>query len=452
MLGGQTLDWEDTIVAIASAPGGATRGVVRMSGPKCLAVLSGCFRPGDGKDLSAVTHPTIIAGELDLGAGDALPADLFFWPTTRSYTRQPSAELHTLGSPPLLAAAVGALVQAGARLAGPGEFTLRAFLAGRLDLTQAEAVLGVIDARDERRLHAALEQLAGGLAKPLHALREELIDLLSHLEASLDFVDEDIEFISQAELSRALAVAADRLANIAAQLASRGAENEVVRVVLWGKPNAGKSSLLNALVGAEAALVSPTAGTTRDYLVRRTTIAGREIELCDTAGVTEADDSLAAAAQRMTSTAAERGDLRLICIDRSQPFADELPPPDGPALLVWTKGDLPAAAALETSYPQVTTSASDGSGLAELRSALTRLLETHFAGDSLSATAARSRESLRLATESLARARQLATHGGGEELVAAELRIALDELGQIVGAVYTDDLLDRIFSRFCIGK
>ncbi len=214
---------DDTIAAIASPPGGAARGIVRVCGPSAVNCVATCFEPDNDRnsyefrycdrlDISHIRFPTAVFGQLRLhGVHSPLPADLLLWPTSRSYARQPTAELHTLGSPPLLEAVLRQVCAAGARLARPGEFTLRAFLAGRLDLTQAEAVLGVIDAADRRELDAALAQLAGGLGGPLGQLRERLLDLLAHLEAGLDFADEAIEFSGAADLERQLAEAANEV-------------------------------------------------------------------------------------------------------------------------------------------------------------------------------------------------------------------------------------------------
>ncbi len=214
-----------------------------------------------------------------------LPADLFLWPQGRSYTRQLLAEIHTFGSPPLVDEILQSLCRNGARLAQPGEFTLRAFLAGRIDLTQAEAVLGVIDAADRNQLQAALAQLAGGLARPLGQLRSDLLDLLADLEAGLDFVEDDIRFVTPDELNRRLAAAAETIDQIGAQLTGRDAATARPRVALIGYPNVGKSSLFNALVGNAAALVSTQAGTTRDYLSATIDACGMSIELIDTAGI-----------------------------------------------------------------------------------------------------------------------------------------------------------------------
>jgi tRNA modification GTPase len=380
-----------------------------------------------------------------------VPARAYLWPTSRSYTRQPSAELHLPASPPILEAALAAVCAAGARLARPGEFTLRAFLAGRLDLTQAEAVLGVIEAGSRQELAAALSQLAGGLARPLVQLRETLLDLLAHLEAGLDFVDEDIEFITPAELTAQLDSALAQVETIARRLAGRGEAGELPKVVLAGPPNAGKSSLLNALAGAPAAIVSPLAGTTRDFVARRVRLGDRECLLIDTAGLAEdaPDGELSHLAAEAASEQLRGADLVLLCREALKPETPSCSEAFQPeALLVWTKCDLlsPGDSPPRGGLP---TSSRTGQGLADLRSAIWARLAT---GTAVASTAARCRESLRLAAAALARASAAARSGGGQELVAAEVRLALEELGQVVGAVYTEDLLDRVFSRFCIGK
>jgi tRNA modification GTPase len=259
------LPLDETIVAIASAPAGAARGIVRLSGPNAVEQVARVFQSEPVVDLSAVRKATGLQGSVAIGQRK-LGASLFLWPNSRSYTRQPVAEIHTTGSPPLLEVIVQSLCAVGARLAQPGEFTMRAFLAGRLDLTQAEAVLGVIDAADRRQLQTALSQLAGGFSQPLVQLRSGLLDLLADLEAGLDFTEEDIRFVSTDELQNRVSTAAAELERLSSQLGNRSVAGRLPRVVLAGPPNVGKSSLFNALIGSGAAIVSPQAGTTRDYL------------------------------------------------------------------------------------------------------------------------------------------------------------------------------------------
>jgi tRNA modification GTPase len=444
-----TLDLDDTIVAIASAPGGALRGIVRLSGPASATCVAKVFRAAD----AAVRSASVLSGEVMLPRSmGTVPARLYLWPDRRSYTRQPAAELHTLGSPPLLEALVESLCQAGARLARPGEFTLRAFLAGRLDLTQAEAVLGVIDARGQAQLDTALAQLAGGLAGPLAALRERLLDLLAHLEAGLDFVEEDIEFITPADLDAQLAATAQEVAQLAQRMRSRRDTAGLPRVVLVGEPNAGKSSLFNAMAGSDAAIVSGVAGTTRDYLTCRLVAEGQEFLLVDTAGETSAREKLSIAGLAQATTARQRreADVTIVCSEAGGAFRFTHAPCDyDGAIQVWTKCDQhspPHAAS------GIRTSSQTGEGLSELTQAIATRLSELAADAVVASTAARCGESLELAAAALVRARDLVASDAGEELVAAEVRTALEGLGQVAGAVYTDDVLDRVFGRFCIGK
>jgi len=449
-------DVDETIVGIASAPGGAIRGVIRLSGPDVVACLQRCFRDM-AVELEQVQQPRVIDAQLQLNAPlAALPGELYLWPTGRSYTRQPSAEFHTIGSPPLLEAAVAVFCGSGVRLAQPGEFTLRAFLAGRLDLPQAEAVLGVIDAQSRDELDVALGQLAGGLSTPLNRLRNEMLELLAHLEAGLDFVEEDIEFISTAELVGALQATSIEVSRLAKQLCGRAQTESETRIAITGWPNVGKSSLFNALVDGRPALVSDVAGTTRDYLAARMPIGSHEVILVDTAGVDSAELGIEAAAQRMTDDQSSQAQLQLFCVDATRRLNDgERKWLDrhehSAALVVLTKCDGPRATDLQ--LPAIETSSHTGLGLADLKNAVSSSLTNSAWGQSVvPSTAARCRASLQAAAQALETAHTTAAAEAGEELVAAEIRHALDQLGTVVGAVYTDDILDKIFSRFCIGK
>jgi tRNA modification GTPase len=468
-----TYHLDNTIAAIATAPGGAARSIVRVSGPAVAAIVESCFTADADGDTDRLQNAAAISGHVAVQldrASRRLPCDLFCWPDRRSYTREPVAEFHVLGSPPLAQALLTTVCSAGARLAEPGEFTLRAFLAGRLDLTQAEAVLGVIDAHDAGDLRNAVEQLAGNLAKPMHRLREELLMLLAELEAGLDFVEEDIEFISTDAVVARLQMVADELAELAAQIDTRGMTTGSCQVVLVGLPNAGKSSLFNALVKrfetvvrqAEPAIVSHVSGTTRDYLVATVDLASRRCELIDTAGAggsTLLVDEIDARAQERATERRGRALIRAVCIDASAAgLTDQIAGTsrESGELIVLTKADL-AAPAVDcfAELPVVFTSSVNGRGLDEFAAAVTDQLASTTVGQRtacVAATADRCRESVRQAEAAVAHAAKLAETRAGDELVAAEIRNALAELGKVAGAVYTDDLLDRIFGAFCIGK
>lgn len=451
------LDLDETIAALASAPGGAARAIVRVSGPRTVQCLEKCFVPQDRERLDEVRRPSAIPGSIALaGVAPALPCTVYLWPSSRSYTRQPTAEIHTLGSPPLVDALLARLCAAGARLARPGEFTLRAFLAGRIDLTQAEAVLGVIDARDQEHLATALAQLAGGLAAPLARLRGELLDVLAQLEAGLDFVEEDIEFISAAQLDESLSAAEDEVNGLLAQMQERTEATDTIRAVLIGPPNVGKSSLFNAL-GGQRALVSDQAGTTRDYLTTRLELDGIVCELVDTAGLeTGGSSGLERAAQLTSQRQQARAEIEIVCLDSTRPLnpaehsllATE---PRGQRIVVFTKCDLPSRA--PELQGAVATSSHTRAGLDLLLARLRELVrDDKPALGVVASTAVRCRVSLRQASEGLAEARRMAQTAAGDELVAAEFRRVLHQLGEVAGEVYTNDILDCIFSRFCIGK
>ena len=452
-------DTEDTIAAIATAPGGAARGVVRVSGTQALECVIRCCSTSPGTELGESQTPRRWTARLRVESPlSSVPVDLFVWPTNRSYSRQPTVEIHTFGSPPLLAAILRTVCRSGARLAQPGEFTLRSFLAGRIDLPQAEAVLGVIDAVDQTELRVALAQAAGGVSAILAELRQHLLELLAHLEAGMDFSEEGIAFIQPAQLRSQLTEIGEQLSRLEIRFRQRGQATGASRVVLRGAPNVGKSSLFNALAGGGEALVSDESGTTRDYLTQRIECDGVCFQLIDTAGAEETSQGVMAstvqsAMQRQWSDA----HLELFCIDAGRPptawerrqLADRSVIP---RLVVWTKADL--GPPVEKFTDTLLTSSRSGRGLDALRSAIARNLDDSntIRGEVVSTTAARCRECLRQAGRRIDAALPWIESETGEEFIAVELRAALDELGQVVGAVFTDDILDQIFSRFCIGK
>ena len=306
-------DVQETIVAVGSAPGPAARGVVRMSGPIALESLAQVFQSTEA--WQQIERAQSVDGEIMLGTGAAVPVTALIWPDHRSYTRQPTVEIHTFGSTPILQQIVAALQQAGARLAQPGEFTLRAFLSGRLDLTQAEAVLAVIDAENQNQFDVALQQMAGGLAGPLGGLRDQLLSTLAEVEAGLDFVEEDILFISQEQILAQLGDGKKSLDKVIQQISGRDVNGERPKVVLTGLPNSGKSSLFNRLTDTDQAIVTDIAGTTTDYISAISTLAQISIDLIDTAGFESATGEISASAQVHRDQQQAAADLTVLCID-----------------------------------------------------------------------------------------------------------------------------------------
>jgi len=446
---------DDTICAIASAPGVAARGIIRLSGPESLSSLAAICMP-----FELPSQSLVLPIEIEVEGSRSIRADAYIWPSTRSYTKQPSVEIHMNGSRPLLDDVLSRLCERGARIAQPGEFTMRAFLAGRIDLPQAEAVLGVIDADNDKQLKSALSQLAGGLSSTLKVLRDELIHLLAHLEAGLDFVEEDIEFISSDELQNRLGGISRQLTETLQQMQSRTTQTEAYQIVLTGLPNAGKSSLMNAITGDEIAIVSEQAGTTRDYIKMKVDIGGFPCELVDTAGIeTVLGDGLEStvknSAQSHTAKQTSGAHLILSCIDLSSTdsglVARDIP--QTPSILVGTKSDLGTDRNEEIAEFDVKTSSVSCEGIESLVELIAKRLEEHsHQGEFLFSTSSRCRDCLAQAVESIEQAISVAQNNLGEELVAADLRLALDQLGQIIGVVYTDDILDQIFGQFCIGK
>ena len=461
---------EDTIVAIATASGPGLRGTVRLSGPDALRITQLVAKDATSESAQCVNtckQAFRYEGVIEIPDWEfKLPASCLVWPGTRSFTRQPSTEIQTWSSPILLEEVVAQCVEAGARLAEPGEFTLRAFLAGRLDLAQAEAVLGVIDATGEQQLKTGLAQLSGGLGTPLLDLRGSLLDLLAHLEAGLDFVEEDIEFVQKVEILKQLETGHQTVHHLLSQISDRGQANHFPKVVLAGPPNAGKSSLFNAICNASLAIVSPIAGTTRDYVSRRLEIEGCPLELIDTAGLdatletTEVDQFAQSHARQQVISA----DLILNCFPSGEK-------PGSLAHLGATAEEFHVATKIDLSPPPdrsidhrpldrpsdrpvLGVSSTTRAGVTELIQAIIEKLAGSTAGQDtmLVSTAQRAKSSLQDAETALKQAILATQEDWGEELIAAEIRNALDGLGRVTGVIYTDDVLDRVFSRFCIGK
>ncbi len=439
-------DLQETIVTLSSAPGPGARAIVRLSGADVLSVIASLFASDTPLERRRYRwEGTIRLPELT----SPLPADLYLWPGPHSYTGQDLAELHVLSSPPLVELLIARLLAGGARAAKPGELTMRGFLAGKLDLTRAEAVLGVIEAGSQAELKHALAQLAGGVTRPLQQLRDDLLDLRADVEASLDFSEEDLETAGVEDLLKRLSKAMAFVTLVGKQVDQRGLTERPFRAVLAGRPNAGKSSLFNAVSGGRA-LVSPEAGTTRDYLVQRIELHGVALELVDTAGWRTSNHVIESQSQELGREQADRADLLLLCVPGGTPLsADEealisLQTP--PVLLIATRADEQPA-----SKGRLATSAKTGVGLDSLRRELADRARA-WARPALAPSLSRCRHHVAACLDHLRRAHASALYGDPPEILAMELHGALDQLGEMAGTVYTDDLLDRIFSRFCIGK
>ncbi len=483
--------FDDTIVAVSTPAGASPVGIVRLSGPQAFPILQSFIEP-DGPAIA--DRPPYSAREAALRLrpdGPRIPATLYLMRGPRSYTREDVAEVHTFGSAPLVRSLLDACVERGARIAEPGEFTRRAFLAGRISLAQAEGVLAVIQAASNAELRAAARVLDGTHSRHIRELHDDLLALRAQVEASIDFAQHDIELISQDDVLRAVddarAVVNHALANAdAGTLPPAG-----IRVAFCGLPNAGKSSLFNALLGHDRTIVTHIPGTTRDVVAEPLSLGGVRFRLYDTAGLFDAlraeedesefdaqglDGLTALHAVDADAVARARGliagtHIALVVIDASRPLGEaerrlwaDIAAPH--KFLLLTKADLPQAVSDERAVELVgtgqkntpdvfvRTSAATGQGIAELRDALLCCVRAGRVDASPSDLVwnARHRAAFRQAREALRRAREAAESGLGAEFVAADLREAHDAVGAVTGEVVAEDILDVIFAEFCIGK
>ncbi len=449
---------QDTIIAIATPPGRGGIGVVRVSGAKALEVVAPMLR---------LKHP-LAAGVARLGlivgeAGEVLDeAVVTYFAAPHSYTSEDVVEISAHGAPVLLEYLLRAAIRHGARLAQPGEFTQRAFLSGRLDLTQAEAVNDLIAAQTLDQAKTAAAQLGGSISRAVAPIKQALVALLAQLEAGVDFAEDDLDLLADEEIINRIGEVQQRLKALAATFSYGRILRDGAKLAIVGQPNAGKSSLFNRLLQQERAIVTAQPGTTRDPISERLALGGIPIELIDTAGLREVAPTPEHEAERQgiersRMTMAE-ADLVLHVIDAStlergmssEDRATHEAVRDRPHLIVLNKSDL-ATPTLD-GYDAVRASARTGEGIDVLRRAIRDALAAQPAADSTIVTNLRQSQTLREAAASLANAEDAARHRMPHEFLLLDLHEALERLDQLTGATTPDDILHLIFSSFCIGK
>jgi len=438
----------DTIVASATPPGTGGVGIVRVSGEQtetiARAVLGSLPEPR-----SATFRVFRNTSGQKLDAGLAL-----YFPAPASFTGESVLELHGHGGPLVISSIVDAIVELGARQAEPGEFSQRAFLNDKLDLVQAEAIADLINAGTSQAARAALRSLSGTFSKAIDTLAEQLVRLRMHVEAAIDFPEEEIDFLSDDLLQKRLLECADAFELLQKQATQGRVLRDGFQVVIVGKPNAGKSSLLNLLSGQEAAIVTEIAGTTRDILREQIDIDGLAVELIDTAGLREDPDRVEQEGIRRARQAVQNADAVLWIQDATElepGEIDEALPKDVPVTVVLNKIDLcdsPEA----TTDGAISLSAKTGEGVNRLRQHIRELAGYENLGEGAFTARKRHLQALERAAKHFQAGRAALEETRAGELLAEELRLSHQALGEITGAVSSDDLLGRIFSQFCIGK
>jgi len=480
---------DDTICAVATPMGEGGVGIVRVSGAHALPVASNILRLRSGKSLEQIKPYQLSLGQFiwnpDQGetlsgieASSVLDEVLVVtMRAPRSYTGEDVVEVHAHGGPVIVNAICEALTQAGVRLAEPGEFTKRSFLNGRLDLTQAEGVLDTIRANSLQSLKMAQEQLQGRLSRIIQDQRDRLLKLVAQLEAGMDFVEDDIQFIEPSELKNGIHLVLGEILKLVASAEEGRMIRDGIRTVIVGRPNVGKSSLLNAILGTNRAIVSHIPGTTRDVLEEAILVEGVMIRLFDTAGLRDTTDELENEGMSRATQAINDADVLILAFDKSSSLNEKdvlfiKKYTQKPCVMVLNKSDLPPKFSLkefqdivkqaransidvpkwEKNYVEV--SALTGEGIDSLTRAIKGLAvgRQYEAGDSVLVSRLRHKTLLRNAGSALQNALKAVDDTLSAECVALELRIALNSLGEIVGVITNEDILDQIFREFCIGK
>ena len=455
------MDFKDTIVALATPAGVGAIGVIRLSGDRAIEIVNDVFQP---KDLSIQTSHTLHYGRIE-SAGrvyDEVVVSLYIAP--KSYTKEHVVEISCHGSPFIQESLIRLFTEKGARFARPGEFTQRAFLNGAFDLAQAEAVADVIAANSAAAQSAALHQLRGGFSKELAALREELIHFASLIELELDFGEEDVEFADRKDLEALVIQLLDHVRPLVESFRTGNAIKNGVATVIVGKPNAGKSTLLNALLNEDRAIVSEIAGTTRDSLEDEWTLGGIKFRLVDTAGLRETVDVIEALGVERTQAWVKKAQVVIYMADAMTESVEGLKAGimalgtlEIPIIQVLNKVDQVSSTILDdfkVALPElILMSAKNQVGLPELEKALLNIIGLDQANASGTlVTNIRHYQQLVQTQETLIGVLNALKTGLTGDLIAQDLRHALHHLGEITGQISNDDLLKNIFGKFCIGK
>ena len=455
------IDLEDTIAAISTPIGEGAIGIVRISGKDAVKIADVVFRSKKGKSSSDFRSFSTHYGYIYNKGAVVDEALLTLMRAPKSYTKEDMVEINCHSGIIPLRKALELVLDCGARLAEPGEFTKRAFLNGRLDLTQAEAVLDIIRSKTEASLRMALGQLSGQLSFRLNDIKERLLTVAANVEASIDFPEEDIEIISEGNIKERLETIRNNLLKLLESAEGGIILREGLTSVICGKPNVGKSSLLNALLQRDRAIVTHVPGTTRDAIEDLANINGIPFKLVDTAGIAPTEDLVEREGILRSRERMEQADLILLVLDASAEMADEdrillSDTKDRPRILVINKIDLPRKIDLSTleGNIMVEISAKEGDGIDELKKMMERAVWSGRAAvpEGGAITNLRQKQALKNASEAVERAVESVEKDLSPELIAIELREALDSIGEITGEIISDEILDRIFSQFCIGK
>ena len=456
----------DTITAIATPIGEGGISVLRISGEKALDIAGKLFRPFFGKNIAEISPLQVYLGEIfDPENGQCVDEALLTWfKAPKSYTGEHIVEISAHGGSHVSARILQLILSQGARLAQPGEFTRRAFTNGRLDLTQAEAVADIIHASSDKALESALGQLKGRLSEKINSLYDRLLSILAQLEAAIDFPEEGLSFPEREKTIAAVKEIDKDLLKLIDSFKQGKIFREGAKAALVGKPNVGKSSLLNALLGEDRAIVTEHPGTTRDVLEERLKVRDIHINILDTAGLRNHPETIEKEGIKRTRSAIAEADIVLIIFDGSRPLDenDDLlieAVLKKPCLVIVNKNDLPAKLDMERLQNQfppcnpIHMSAITLMGMEALLDAIHgRVMDGTRSGEDLVITRERHRNLLVQASESLERMRESFANNLSEDIAAIDIQSAMDSIGEITGKNFADDLLDKIFGEFCIGK